>query len=487
MIVGPDPTDVLDTPAAGGRVIRGSALRTVAYVAGLGLTLVGAALMIRHLGVEDFGKYVVVTSLIGVVGGISEAGMSNIAVREYSIRAGEDRDRLMANLLGLRIAITLVGVAAAAAFALLAGYEMAMVAGTLLAGVALLLTMIQQTVSVPLSSSLSFGWVSALEFVRQLLLVVVVVGLVIAGADLLPFLAAPIPVALLVLVLSIALVRGVVPLVPAFRRSDWFAITRLTAAYSAATAVGAVYVYAAVIATSLVASEQESGYFGASFRIFLILLAVPSLLITTAFPVLARAARDDRERLDYVLQRLFDIAVIVGCWLAFVTVVGAPLAIDVLAGENFADSVPVLRIHGVAVAFACLALTFGFVLVSLHRHRVILLAAAAGLVLSVGLTLLLVPLLGAEGGAVGTLIVEAGIAGLYAWTLFVRGDFELDLGVPARVAAAVVPAAALTLVPGLGPALLVILGSAVFFGLLWALGGVPDEIFEALRPASKRA
>ena len=118
--LGPDPTDVLDTPAAGGHVIRGSVLRTGSYVAGMALGVLSAALMIRHLGVEDFGKYVVVTSLIGVVAGISEAGMSNIAVREYSTRSGLDRDRLMANLLGLRVAVTMVGMLGAALFAVLA-------------------------------------------------------------------------------------------------------------------------------------------------------------------------------------------------------------------------------------------------------------------------------------------------------------------------------------------------------------------------------
>ncbi len=252
----------------------------------------------------------------------------------------------------------------------------------------------------------------------------VVVTLVLGGAGLLAFLAAPIPVILLVLAVTAVLVRGIVPLVPAFHRKEWIAILRLAAVYSAATAIGTVYVYAAVIATSLVASEQESGYFAASFRIFLILLAVPSLLIATAFPVLARAARDDRERLSYALQRLFDIAVIVGCWLALITVLGAPLAIEILAGDNFEASVPVLRIYGLATAFACVALTFGYVLVSIHRHAVLLVAAIAALTISIGLTVALVPVVGAEGGAVATLVVEAVIAVFYAWALFARGDFK---------------------------------------------------------------
>jgi len=63
-----DPVDVLDTPSAGGKVIRGGVLRGGGYVAGLALAVVGAALMTRHLGVVDWGRYVTVLSLVSIVG-----------------------------------------------------------------------------------------------------------------------------------------------------------------------------------------------------------------------------------------------------------------------------------------------------------------------------------------------------------------------------------------------------------------------------------
>ena len=45
--------DLLDTGAAGPAALRGSALRTGAYVGGILLSLVSAPLLIRHLGVAD--------------------------------------------------------------------------------------------------------------------------------------------------------------------------------------------------------------------------------------------------------------------------------------------------------------------------------------------------------------------------------------------------------------------------------------------------
>jgi O-antigen/teichoic acid export membrane protein len=149
-----DAVDILDTPAAGGRVIRGSVLRASGYGVGVLLGALAAALMIRHLGPADWGRYVTVMSLMSIAGGLSEAGMTMIGVREYSTRASRDRDRLMRNLLGVRLAITLLGVAAAVVFTLIARYPSVVVAGTALAGAGLVFVVAQQTIGIPLSAGL---------------------------------------------------------------------------------------------------------------------------------------------------------------------------------------------------------------------------------------------------------------------------------------------------------------------------------------------
>ena len=46
---------ILDTPHAGGKIIRGSVLRAGGYAAGLALSILAAALMTRHLGVTRWG------------------------------------------------------------------------------------------------------------------------------------------------------------------------------------------------------------------------------------------------------------------------------------------------------------------------------------------------------------------------------------------------------------------------------------------------
>ena len=117
--------------------------------------------MIRHLGPADWGGYVTVASLMTLVAGLSEFGLGNIGVREYSTLGREARMHLIRNLMGLRLALTVLGLLLALTFGLLAGYSTTLLIGTALWGVGLMILFIQQAVGVPLVSRLQLGWVSA--------------------------------------------------------------------------------------------------------------------------------------------------------------------------------------------------------------------------------------------------------------------------------------------------------------------------------------
>jgi O-antigen/teichoic acid export membrane protein len=478
----PSPTSVLDETTAGGKVIRGSLLRSLSYAASVGLGILSAALMTRHLGVVDFGRYVTVVSIVTLAIGMSDVGMSNIGVREYSVREGGDRDRTMRNVFGLRIALTGVAVVLAIGFAAIAGYPQVMVVGTLVATLGYVLTTVQHSLAVPLSAGLRLGWVASLDVLRQAGLVLVVVVLVLSGAGLLAFLAAPLPAAVFVLAVTAWLVRGSIPFVPAFHPRAWGRLLRIVLPYAAASAVGAVYVSLVVVVTSLVATQQETGYFGAAFRVFSVLSAIPGLLIASAFPVLARAARDDRERLRYVLQRLWDASLVLGAGVAVLTAVGAPVAIRVVAGPDFEPSVSVLRIQAGALFASFFIAIWGYALLSLAAYRSLLVANAVALVLAGGLALALAPEYGADGAAVATLVGELGLAVALGLLLMrVHEDLRVDPEILPRVVVAAALGMAVLLIPGLPDVVDLVLAASLYLVAIVALRAVPDEVWAALR------
>jgi O-antigen/teichoic acid export membrane protein len=481
-----DAVEVLDRPEAGVKALRGGVIRTAGYAVGLLLGLISMPLLVRHLGVVDFGRYVTVTSIVGLVAGATEGGLNALALREYARTSGDERRTVMRNMLGMRVVITASGAVAAIVLAAAAGYDNEMVLGAVGAAAALLFLTGQDFMVVGLQGDLRFGLATAAELVRQVATTTLLVALVLAGAGLVPLLWVPLPAGIIGFAFAVALVRGRMPRRPSFDLARWRPLLRDTIPYAIAIAIGVAYFRAAMLVTSLASTEVQAGYFATSFRIVEMLVTVPGLLIGAAFPILARSSVGDRLRHTTALQRIVELALLAGAFTGLVTALIAPFAISVLAGPDFSASVPVLRIHAIALAanFVAVALLYG--LLSAGRHGALVAGNGVALLTVVVLTVVLASEFGAEGAAVATAAAEW----LLVVTLVVATlRWERSLG----RAAAIAPPVALATAVGAAALLLpvhsviqTVAGVAAFTLVLAVLGRFPPEIREILSRSAGR-
>jgi len=320
-----------------------------------------------------------------------------------------------------------------------------------------------------------------LDLARQALTVVALVALVLLDAGLFPLLAVALVVYLVLLPVTAALVRGEISLRVELRPRVLLSLLKLSVSFSLATAVGAVYVYTAQILTSLVASPHQSGLFAAAFRVFIVSATVPGLLVGGALPLLARTARDDRDRLAYALQRIFEVSLILGVGVALGIVAGAPFILSVIAGPKYAAAVGALRMLGLALAASFLVAGWGFALISIESYKGLLLVNAAAFLVSGGLTLWLAASHGATGVGVAMLSSEATLAVGYLLVL-IRWHPELrpQLHVIPKVAAAALPAGAFLLVEGLSSFVRAAAILAIYASLILLTRATPREITELI-------
>lgn len=468
--------DLLSTPAAGPAAVRGGAMRTGSFLAGSLVSVGTAALLFRHLGVVNAGSYTTALSLSAVVTGFTDLGLTAIGMRELAVLHGDERARLARNMLGIRAALTVVGVVLVSAFAFLA-YGRLLGFGVLIAGVGVLIQNTQTTLAVPLMAALRLGWVSALDFSRQLLTAAFIVVFVVLGAQVLPFLATPGLAAAVVLPVTALLVRGMIPLRASFDLRQWRALVGPVLTYSAAVAASTLYFRVAIVIVSLLASATQLGYFSISFRVVEVLFIVPGLLVGAAFPIFARAARDDPARLGYALSRVFEVSLMIGVWVALSIAVGARLAIQVIGGAQFLPAAPVLAVQGIAVGATFVSSVFGYGMLSLHLHRLILTFNLAMFALAAIVVAALVPVDGAQGAAIGTASVEV-VAAIGNGLLLVRGRPHLapSLRTLPLVALAALLGAAPALAGGLPVIVRVVMSSAIYLGVLVALKAPPREL-----------
>ena len=476
----PDSGDILDRPEAGAKVIRGGAIRGATYLATILLTAAAVPLMTRHLGVADFGRFVTASSVVMIVAGITEFGISGIATREYALAAPAERRALLSDVLGLRTALTLAGLALAALLMLLAGYPSVVVAGMLVSGFGLMLLNAQQTYAIALTAQLDWGIASVFELVNAVVVAAATALLVLIGATLSPFFFVSVVSSAAALLVTAVYLRRRVSLLPRFELPRWRALLRDTLPFAAAATVGILYPRIGLILVSLIASAAQTGYYSTAFKIVEVVGGTSSLIASSAFPLFARAGRDDHERLRYAVGKVGDTALIVGGYITLSLVVAAPFAIELVGGSAFAPAIPVLRIQAVALLGGFLAATWSYTLLSLRMHRALLRVTLAGLLASIALSAALVPPLGAKGASIASAVCEFVVAAGYARAL--SGSHAR-----LRPSFALLPRVALP--AGLGACALLLplpnvaqwaISSIIYLGLLLALRAFPRELLQLL-------
>ncbi len=465
-------------------VIRGGVLRGAGYGAGILLGTGTSILLLRYLGVADFGQYGVVIALLGIVSGVTDAGLTAVGSRELAVLPAAERPALMRNLVALRVLLTGAGVVAATVFAAAVGYESVVVAGTAVAGFGVLLLNTQSTLMMPLAIELRYGAITLIETLRHALTLVGVALLVVAGASLFAFFALPVAVGVVSLALTPFVVAGIRAMGPALDRATTVALLRESLPLAAAIAMNVVYLRLLVLLVSLQTDDTETGLFATSFRVFEILLGLPTLVLAVALPLLAVAGAEDRERLRYAVQRLTETSFTLSLLLVFLLVVLAEPAITLLFGEEYAEAAPILQVQAFALLGIFLSQVWTLALVSLRRQRDVAVANGIALLTVVVLGILLVGAYDGIGGASAAVATEALLAVLVLGFL-ARADRTVapGFGFVWRPLAAAAAAVLVALLP-FSPWLLAPVAAVIFLAIALTLGAIPPEVVHALRRRS---
>ena len=406
--------DLLRTPEAGGRVVRGGLVRGVGFGISTALGLATAVLLLRHLGVVDFGRYATVMAVLGIVAGITDAGLTAVGSREISVaRTAAERVHILNNLLVLRVIGAGLGVTVAVGFTAVAGYEGVVIAGTAVGGVGVVLISAQSMLTVPIWVGLRIVSLTAVEVLRNLLTLAGVAVFVLAGAGLLPFFSVQIGVAFVLIPITVWLAQVGVRFASGVNRAVIVRLLRETLPLAVAFAMSVIYFRVLVVLVSLLSTDVQTGLFGTSFRIFEMLLGLPALILSVALPLFRSPATRTSPAPD-ALQSMTEASLLIAALLVVGIAILAEPGIRLVGGEEYAGAAPVLRIQALALIPLFLVQTWQLGLIAGRAQRALAVANGLALALVIALGLALVPSGGAEAAAWVAVAAETALA-LFLW------------------------------------------------------------------------
>jgi O-antigen/teichoic acid export membrane protein len=165
-----------------------------------------------------------------------------------------------------------------------------------------------------------------------------------------------------------------------------------------------------------IAGPRELGVYSVAVAWAEALWYLPTALAAVQRPDLVRAAKDEAVR---IAARIFRAAMLVTAACALVMFVAAPVLCATIFGEEFRDSIGMLRVLIFAAFGVAAVKLLGSALVTQGRPGLQSIAIGSGFVLSVVLDVVLIPPFGGQGAAFAAAIAHT-TAGLVVCTIFLR-------------------------------------------------------------------
>lgn len=373
----------------------------------LGLTLATNVVIIRSLGPAAYGELSYVLALVGLLAPLAQFGMSGLVARALLERPGEEVAVLRAALL-MRLAGGAIACGVGLAWwAWLESQPTSrwIVLVLLVAQATTAFQVAEYWFQVKYRAAALVPWRTGVAVLAALLKVAVAVAtrdpVLVAGVFAIEYLLQG-TAALLAMRRS-----GGFWLRPG-RSAEWLRwFTRRAPWLLASSLAAVVYLRIDILFLERMRGAEEAGVYAVAARLSEVWYMVPEALMSAAFPALWSRRGDASAYLRNLQGSLDALAALALVVALVVQVAGAPL-VELLFGERYAASTPVLQIHVWAGVFIFMRALLSRWLMAEEMLQYSMVTHLTGAVMNVALNLVLIPRHGAVGAAVATVISYAG-------------------------------------------------------------------------------
>lgn len=374
--------------------------RVIDVLAGI-LTVV---LIARYLGVQEFGDYAFITTLVGFLVSITYFGLERVAIREIA-RNRENADETLGGILVVRWALSFLVIIVMAGYLLLSSLPGPFIAAMIIATVSELIWASGSVFSCTFKAFEKMHLETATTFVFRLTSLALIGAVVyFRGAMILLFGAACIAnIIRSVLAIYYSRTLSVKPLVKV-NYSLWKTYT------AEAFILGIVVVLAlgtlkmGVVALKYLRDTKDVALFQSAQAVVLQMQLLPLSITMALFPMLSQLSVSSRDKLARVSSAALKYLFIASVPLAVIFYVFSSTIIGIIFGPDFAAASPVLSIMAWCIIPLFMSSLTEFILISMNRQQDVAKAWGLAFIVNAALNFFLIRIFGVKGAAIAVLV-----------------------------------------------------------------------------------
>jgi len=392
------------------RVVTNTLAQVFGRAVVIAASLLTTAVLTRLIGVAGYGDYVFITAFVLIFVGLSDLGITTIAVREAAQKRGEEAV-IFGNVLVLRfLASFLLFFLLNLAILFLPQFQN-LRQPAFLASFVVFFLVLRTTTQGVLQVSLRLDLASLLEVSAAFFFLIGLGGFLWLGKaiSLSWLMIFWLGGALLSGCLGLALSSRFVPL--RFSLSRRISSRLVEEALPLGFYLLIYSVYDRGIDSFIIKTFSDSaavGYYGLAYKVHSNLILGAAFLMNSLFPLIS-SLREGALSLKKTYEKAFTILLLSGLSFLVFGIIFAPLIVKIIAGNSFSPSVVALRILLLATVFSYLNHLTGYTMIAAGKQKKLLSFSLIAFGINLVLNLLLIPRYSFLAAAAVTVLTELGI------------------------------------------------------------------------------
>ncbi len=403
------------------KIAHNTAIQVGGKLIGTVLSLIAAGLVLRHLGVFGTGQYVTILAFLQIFGTLTDFGLYIVLLKKMTnVKAGESSP-MVNTIFTLRIISAVIFLGAAPIIAWIISQYNDAYGGEVLLGIALttlfyFFISMNQLLSAVFQKFLRTDWIALGEFTGKTVLLVTTITVVASGWGLIPIMLTLVASSGVNFFTQLLASRKYLRLKLYLNKAMVKEVFR--EAWPIALSIGMVLLYfkGDTVLLTFYEGEEIVGWYGAPYKILEVLVTFPAMFAGLALPVISQAWQNkNKERFRNTLQKSFDLLTMVSIPLIVGTWMTAPFIIQIIAGAEFANSVPILNILIIATAAIFMGTLFGYLVVAVDKQKSMIWGYGFVAISSFVAYLIFIPLYSTTGAAWVTAYSEIAVMIIAMW------------------------------------------------------------------------
>ncbi len=406
------------------KVAYNTIIQVVSKILSTILGLVAIAMITRYLGQTGFGEYTAAITFISYFAIFADLGLTLVTVQLIS-QPNANQDKILGNLFALRLVSALILLGLAPLIVLLFPYSAAVKISVAITAFSFLFIALNQILVGLYQKHLRMDKVAIAEVVSRIILVVGTYLALKIDSGLIGIMLATVAASAVSFLIHYLYSFSFARIKLCFDFSYWAKIINKSWPLAITITLNLIYLKTDILLLSILKRPSdigiiaEVGIYGAAYKVIDVLATFPFMFAGIILPILTTLwSKQDKDGFNTVLQKSFNVMVIIAIPLIIGTQFVASELMTLVAGKDFFVSGPILQILIGAVGLIFFGNMFAHAIIAIDKQRKIILAYLLTAVTSVIGYLIFIPRFSYLGAAWVTIYSEFVVAIVSAWLVW---------------------------------------------------------------------